>query len=71
MVGSDWLKCKNRPKNREKRDKNAFFYRYFPHSPVFYLTTKFKHYSMRQSKVRAENVQHARDLVMNHLGCDI
>ena len=30
-----------------------------------------KHCSMRQSKVGAENVQHARDLVVNHLGCDI
>ena len=26
---------------------------------------------MCQSKVRAENVQHARDLLVNHLGCDI
>ena len=71
MVGSDWLKSKNRRKNKEKRDKNNFFSFIFPHSPVFYLTAKFKHCSVRQSKVRAENVQHARDLVVNHLGCDI
>ena len=31
---------------------------------------KLRHCSMCQSKVRAENVQHARDLVVNHLGCD-
>ena len=48
----------------EKRDKNNFFYLYFPHSPVLYLTAKFQHCSMRQSKVRAENVQHTRDLVV-------
>ena len=65
MVGSDWLKSKNRRKNKEKRDKNNFFQLYFPHSPVFYLTAKFKHCSVRQSKVRAEDVQHARELVVN------
>ena len=58
-------------KNKEKRDKNNFFKLYFPHSLVFYLMAKFKHCSVRQSKVTAENVQHARDLVVNHLGCDI
>ena len=71
MVGSDWLKSKNWLKNKEKRDKNNFFKFYFPHSLVFYLMAKFKHCSVRQSKVTAENVQHARDLVVNHLGCDI
>ena len=71
MVGSDWLKSKNWRKNKEKRDKNNFFKLYFPHSLVFYLMAKFKHCSVRQSKVTAENVQHARDLVVNHLGCDI
>ena len=44
-------------------------------SPFFYRlpldTAKFRHCSMRQSKVRAENAPHARDLVVNHLGCDI
>ena len=30
---------------------------------------KFKHCSMCQSKVRAENVQHACELVVDHLGC--
>ena len=44
-------------------------------SPFFYRlpldTAKFKHCSMRQSKVRVENAPHARDLVVNHLGCDI
>ena len=43
-------------------------------SPFFYPLplhmAKFRHYSMRQSKVRAENTQQARDLV-NHLGCHI
>ena len=71
MVGSDWLKSKNWRKNKEKRDKNNFFKLYFPHSLVAYLMAKFKHCSVRQSKVTAENVQHARDLVVNHLGCDI
>ena len=32
---------------------------------------KFRHCSMRQSKVRAENTQYTRDIVVNHLGCDI
>ena len=30
MVGSDWLKSKNRRKNKEKRDKNNYFQLYFP-----------------------------------------
>ena len=30
MVGSDWLKSKNRQKNTEKRDKNNFFSFIFP-----------------------------------------
>ena len=44
-------------------------------SPFFYPLplnmAKFRHCSMRQSKVRTENAQHARDLVVTHLGCDI
>ena len=44
-------------------------------SPFFYRlpldTAKFRHCSMRQSKVRAENTQYTRDIVVNHLGCDI
>ena len=37
---------------------------YFPHSPVLYLMVKFQHCSMGQSKVRVENEQHTRNLVV-------
>ena len=33
-------------------------------SPVLYLKAKFQHCSMRQSKVRAENMQHTCYIVM-------
>ena len=44
-------------------EKTTFFSFILP-IPVLYLTAKFQHCSMRQSKVRAENVQHTRDLVV-------
>ena len=60
MVGSDWLKSKNWRKNKEKRDKNNFFLALF--SPFSCLVVLCANQKLEQ---------HARDLVVNHLGCDI
>ena len=69
-----WLaEIKKLPKKTARNVTETTFLALF--SPFFYPLpldmAKFRHCSMRQSKVRAENAQHARDLVVNHLGCDI
>ena len=60
---SDWRKSKSRPKTVRNGTKTTFFSFIFS-IPLSYTSRQFQHCSMRQSKVRAKNVQHRRDLVV-------
>ena len=59
----DWLTTKNREKMNEKVEKNTFLLHTLAHALDLYLTVKFGHCSMRQSKVRDQNMLTARCLL--------